>query len=154
MEPISAIVTSLVLGAGAIVGDELVRDAVKDAYDAVKRLILSRYPEVSVDALEQSPRSKARKAVVEEDLAKAGAGSDAELAAAAQKLIAAVQQYAPGAAAAIGVDLKDVAAANLRLSDIEASWTAVNVEHSTFSGDIEIHGVRAGVRSTDSPKEG
>src|SRR5215831_27424 len=145
MEPISAVALSLALGAGAIAGKELVSAAVKDAYTALKDLIKSRYPKVSIEQLDQAPGSKNRRAVVEEDLTVSGAGQDAELIAAARKLIELVQQHSPAAAPALGIDLKDVAAANLRLADIAASGTGVRVEHGTFSGDIDIRGVRAGM---------
>ena len=92
---------------------------------------------------------KPRRDVVEQDLGKAGAAADSELVEAAQRLIELIQQQAPGAAAAIGVDLKDVEAANLRLRDIAASGTGVQVERGRFSGDIEISNVRAGVKRDD-----
>jgi hypothetical protein len=152
MEPISAIALSLALGAGATAGTEVVKGVVKDAYEALKGLIKRRYPKVSVDHLEGAPESKARRASVEEDLAAANAGQDAEVVAAAKKLIDVVQQQAPAAATAIGVDLKDVSAANLRLADIAAAGTGVKVEQGKFSGDIEIRGVRAGVPPNDPPK--
>ena len=63
--------------------------------------------------------------MVEEDLANSEAGKDRELVEAANRLIELVRTQAPGAAAAIGVDLKDVEAANLRLRDIAASGTGV-----------------------------
>ncbi len=145
MEPASAIALSLALGAGATAGKEAVSAVVKDTYAALKELIKSRYRKVSAEQLEQAPGSKNRRAVVEEDLAASGAGQDAELVAKARALVELVQQHAPAAAAAIGVDLKDVAAANLRLADIAASGTGVKVERGAFTGDIDIRGVRAGV---------
>jgi len=154
MEPISAIALSLALGAGAIAGKEVVSAVVKDAYSGLKALIKSRYPRVSIEQLEQAPDSKNRRAVVEEDLTASGAGTDQELAAAAQSLITLIQQHAPAAVSAIGVDLKDVAAANLRLADIAASGTGVKVEHGTFTGDIDIRGVRAGVAPGSPAKSG
>ena len=144
MEPISAIVLSLALGAGATATKELASTVVKDTYEALNGLIKRRYPKVSVEQLEQAPQSKSRRGVVEEDLTAAGAGQDAELVAAAHRLTELVQQQAPGVAAAIGVDLRDVEAANLRLADIAASGTGVKVEKGKFSGDIDIRGVRAG----------
>ena len=152
MEPISAIALSLALGAGATAGKAVVSELVKDAYASLKNLIKSRYPKVWVEQLEQSPESRNRRAVVEEDLTASGAAKDTELAAAAHRLITLIEQQAPAAAAAIGVDLKDVSAANLRLADIAASGTGVKVEHGTFTGDIDIHGVRAGVPPNE-PKE-
>src|SRR5690242_4543366 len=107
MEPISAIAISLALGAGATAGTEVVKTVVKDAYNNLKKLIRSRYPQVSLDQLEQAPESKTRRAVVEEDLTNARADKDSELVAAARKLTEVIQQQAPGIAAAIGVDLKD-----------------------------------------------
>jgi hypothetical protein len=151
MEPISAIAISLALGAGATAGKEVVSALVKDAYGKVKELVRTRYPKVSVDQLEQAPESKSRRSVVEEDLSASGAGQDAELLAAAHKLTELIQQHAPGAAVAIGVDLKDVEAANLRLADIAASGTGVKVEKGNFSGDIDISGVRAGVAPSGGP---
>jgi hypothetical protein len=154
MEPISAIAISLALGAGAAASKEVVSALVKDAYGKLKELVRSRYPKVSVDHLEQAPESNARRAGVEEELTAAGAEHDAELAAAARKLIELIQQHAPGAAAAIGVDLKDVSAANLRLADVAAAGTGVKVERGTFTGDIDIRGVRAGVPPRDPAKGG
>ena len=91
--------------------------------------------------------------MVEEDLTASKAGQDTDLIAAAHKLIELVHQHAPATASAIGIDLKDVAAANLRLADIAATGTGVKVKHGTFTGDIDIRGVRAGV-PPDSPAKG
>jgi hypothetical protein len=152
MEPISAIAMSLALGAGAIAGKEVVSAFVRDAFTSLKELLRSRYPKVSVDHLEQAPESKARRAGVEEELTAANAGQDVEVVAAARTLIEMIQKHAPGAAPAVGVDLKDVSAANLRLADIAATGSGVKVEHGTFTGDIDIKGVRAGSTPNDPPK--
>jgi hypothetical protein len=152
MEPISAIAMSMALGAGAVAGKEVVSALVKDAYGKLKDLIKNRYPKISIDQLEQAPESKNRRAVVEEDLNASGAGQDAELVASAHTLIKLIQEHAPAAAAAIGIDLQDVAAANLRLADVAASGTGVRVARGTFSGDIDIHGVRAGVKPDEPPR--
>lgn len=143
MDPVTAIVAALALGAAAG-AKEVATQAVKDAYAGLKSLIAHRYPKVEIAALERAPESSARRSVVEEDLQAAAAGTDAELATLARRLVELIEQHAPATAAAIGVDLKDVAAANLRLADIEAAGTGVRVERATVSGDIEIQGVRAG----------
>jgi hypothetical protein len=153
MEPISAIALSLALGAGAVAGKEIVSGLVKDGYTKLKELVKARYPDVSVEPLEKAPESKARRAVVEEDLGKSGAAKDSELVETAQKLIELVRQQMPGAAAAIGVDLKDVEAANLRLRGIIASGTGVKMEKVRASGDIEISDVSAGGK-WDGPATG
>jgi hypothetical protein len=144
MEPVSAIAITLALGAAAAAGTEVVSAVVRDAYSKLKELIRNRYPRVSIDQLELAPESKSRRAVVEEDLALSGAGQDAELLAAAYKLADVIQQHAPGAASAVGVDLKDVTAVNVFLHDIVATGTGVKIERGAFSGDIRVSGVRAG----------
>jgi hypothetical protein len=153
VEPISAIVMSLALGAGAIAGKEMINAIVKDAYGALKGLVKSRYPNVSVDQLEQAPESKNRRAVVEEDLTTCGAAQDRELLAAAHNFLGLIQSHVPGAAAAIGVDLKDVSTANLHLADIVASGTGVKLERVSSTGDIDIRGVHAGILPNDLTKD-
>ena len=54
MEPISAVALSLALGAGATAGKEVIGGLVKDAYTALKDLIKNRYPQVSLEQLEQA----------------------------------------------------------------------------------------------------
>jgi len=152
MEPISVIVTALALGAAAA-AKEVGGQVVKDAYGALKTFIISHYPKASVDSLEAAPDSERRRGVVEEDLQVANAAGDVELAALAGKLVEVIRQQGPGVAAAIGVDLRDVEAINLRLADITASGTGVKVEHGRFSGDIAISGIRAGDQSGSASKD-
>jgi hypothetical protein len=143
MDPISSSVAlSLALGAAAIAGKEIVSSMVKDAYGVLKNLIKERFPKVSIAQLEQAPWSEQHRTVVGEALSASGAANDRELTAEARRLLDAVERHAPAAAFAIGVDLKDVRATNLRLADITATGTGVRVEHGTFSGDIDVRGVR------------
>ena len=145
MEAIITIVQGLALGAAPIVGNEAVKCLVGDAYLALKDLVKKRYPKVSIEWLEQAPESKHRRAAIEEDLTAGGAAKDAELVAAARAVIELVKQHAPSAVSAVGIDLKDIVAGDLRANDIVASGTGVKVEGGTFTGDIEIRGVRAGI---------
>jgi hypothetical protein len=149
MEPVSAIVLSLALGAKAAAGKALVGEIVKDAYAKVKGIIASRFASVPLTILETAPESESRRAVITEDLTKLQADKDAELVAAAQKLIELIQEQAPETAGAIGVNIKDVEAANIRLARIASSGTGVNIERVKATGDIEIQDVQAGL--TDIP---
>ncbi len=83
MEPINAIALGLALGAGAVAGKEIVSALVEDASAGPKALIATRYPEVSLEQLDAAPQSKARRAVIEEELAASGAARDLDLVAAA-----------------------------------------------------------------------
>ena len=69
MDPITVIVAALAAGAAAGL-KPTAEQAIKDAYAGLKALILARYNRAApaLDQLEQAPESKARRAVVEEDL--------------------------------------------------------------------------------------
>jgi uncharacterized protein YbjQ (UPF0145 family) len=135
----------MALAAGAAAGlKETASSAVKDAYAGVRRLIGERYGGVDLEPLEQKPASEAKQASVAEDLEEAGAGSDQELLDQVRKLVAAVEEHDPGAAAAVGVDLEKVKAASLHIEGVAAEGTGVRVRESEFAGDVDIRDVRAG----------
>jgi hypothetical protein len=129
MEPVSLIVTSLALGAAAGL-KPAAEQAVKEAYSDLKSLIQRKYAKVSVEQLEEVPESKARRAVVEEDLTQAGADKDEEVLRQAQTLLDAIQAHVPETASAIGVDLAEIKAAPLNIEDIAAQATGVRVRQS------------------------
>ena len=143
MDPVTLIVTALAAGASAAL-KSTAESAVKDAYEGLKRLIFKRYRDVDVAPVEKRPESEAKRDSLAEDLAAAGASEDGELLAGAQQLIEAVRAHDAGAGAAIGVDLEQVEAEFLKISDVSASGTGVRVRHGTFSGGIDISGVDAG----------
>jgi len=153
MEPISAtIVSAIALGAAAAL-KEVSSQAVRDAYAGLKTLIQRKYAKVPLAQLEENPASKARRAVVEEELTAAGAEHDEELLQHAKAVVEAVQQHAPEAAAAIGVDLEEVKGATLRIADVIASGTGVKVRKGEFTGDLDISGVRAGQSGAEPTKK-
>ena len=137
------IVSALALGASAGL-QRTVAVAVGDAYSALKRVLRARYGNVDVAPVERRPESAAKRDSLAEDLGAAGAGTDAELLAAARQLIEQVGKHAPEAAGAVGVDLERVRAAALRVVGIESAGTGVHVRDSEFSGDVDIRDVRAG----------
>jgi hypothetical protein len=150
MDPITIIVTALALGAAAGL-KPVVEQAIKDGYDALKALIQHKYANVNLAMLEDDPKSEARRDVVKEDLTKAQAGQDRELLTKAKELLDAVHSQAPGTAEVIGVDLKDIKAASLRIQDIVSQGPGVKVDGAELTGDIEIGQVRAGSREPEAP---
>jgi hypothetical protein len=144
MDPISAIVTALALGASAGLKDTA-SQAVKEAYSGLRDLLKSRFPAVNIEQLEQAPDSKNRRGVLTEELQRGDAQNEADLAAKAQELIDLIEHEAPHTAPAIGVTLEDVRAANIRLREIVASGGAVVVKGAIATGDIEISNVQAGI---------
>jgi hypothetical protein len=109
MEPITAIVTALALGAAAGLKGTT-EQIIKDGYTSLKALIKSKVPQAnaSVDQLEHAPASKARRAVVEEDLTREGAGHNTEILEQAKVLLDLIAQRAPNMAEIVGVNLMDI----------------------------------------------
>ncbi len=151
MDPITLIVTAAALGAAAGI-KATAEQAIRDAYSGLKALITRKYSSISLAQLEESPDSQARRAVVQEDLSKAGAGSDEELLRQAKKIMDAIQAHAPETAASIGVDLQDIKAASLNIEDIIATATGVRISKGEFTGEVSIRQVRAGSGDEEPPK--
>jgi hypothetical protein len=150
MEPTIAIVTSIALGAAALAGKEIVSGVVKDAYCKLKTLLADRYSKLSIEKVENEPQSKEHRALVEKELVASGAATDNDVVAAARDLLGLIQQHVPKAAAIIGVDLKDIEGANLRLAEIVSSGSGVVVRGGKLTGDIVITGVKAGTPPKDA----
>jgi hypothetical protein len=150
VDPITVIVSALALGAASGV-KATASSAVQDAYRAVKELIARHYKSVDVRPVEQRPDSAAKRDSLAEDLADAGAGTNAELLAAARLLVSQVTAHDAAVGAAVGIDLERVAAAALRIGNVDAEGTGVRVRDGKFTGDIEIGDVRAGRRRPADP---
>jgi hypothetical protein len=143
MDPLTSLVTALAAGAAGAL-QSTVEQSVKDGYTALKGLIQRKYAQVNLDQLEANPHSKSRRGVVEEDLKTVGADQDAEVLQHARALLEAIRSHAPAAAAAIGVDLKEIEGASLAIRRVIATGIGVKVEQGTFRGDITIEDVQAG----------
>ncbi|CAK8712922.1 hypothetical protein GCAAIG_02245 [Candidatus Electronema halotolerans] len=110
MEPvITTIAAAVALGAAESLKD-VAAAAVKDSYNALKKLIHDRYGKnedvtAAVDYVAKKPEAAPRRQMLEAALKDAGADKDQELAQGAEKLLAAVEQHSPEAAAGIGMDI-------------------------------------------------
>lgn len=144
MDPVSLVVSAVVLGASAGLKDTAAA-VVKDSYAAVKGLLVRR--RVDVSAVEKKPDSKSKQDSLREDLADLDGGPDAvddELLAAARGLVDAVAAQEPDAGAAVGVDLERVRAEFLRIEAVRSEGTGVRVRDGQFSGGIDVGRVDAG----------
>lgn len=147
MDPITIIVTALVVGAAAGL-KPTAEQAIKDAYVGIKALILRKYETLSVEALEQKPDSETKRASVAEDLTDAGAGNDKELLDHAKSLLDAVKTHDRAAAAKLNINLDEVEAAYFKLKDAAGDGDiSVNIKRGTFSGGIDMEGLTAGTPS-------
>jgi hypothetical protein len=100
MEPLSLIVAALVGGAAAAAKD-VGTQAVKDGYEALKRLALARLggkgPGAAVlEQVERKPGSEAWQSVLREELAESGASDDGDLLSQARALLDLLGSGGPG----------------------------------------------------------
>jgi hypothetical protein len=123
MDPITTIIAALVAGASEAV-KPLVGEMLKDAYKGLKTVIQSRYAKVSLAQLEEAPDSQARRAVVAEDLVKAGADKDAELLQHAKAILDAVAAQAQTGSDLIGLDIGKIKTGSMTLEDIVSAGAA------------------------------
>jgi len=155
MDPISIIVTALVTGAATAL-KPVAEQAIKDAYAGLKGLIQQKYGRVDVAVLETDPASKARQAVVKEDLEKTGAGQDEELLREAKALLDAIQAHASDVPETVGLDLEEIKGASLNAERILAEGphaAGVKVKRADIQGDIRFSDVTARSREDAPPKK-
>jgi hypothetical protein len=144
-DAVDVVVSAVSAGAGAGL-KATASKVVTDAYAGLRKLIVDRYEQVGVALVEDAPESRARRAVVAQDLTKAGAGGDEELVAAARRVLEVVAEHDPGVGAVIGIDVVGLAAVNVRLSDITAEGpgaVGVHAQDVTASGDFQASRIRA-----------
>jgi hypothetical protein len=151
LDPVSIIVTALVTGAAAGL-QPTAAQVIKDSYASIKDFIKRRYGRVEIEPLERNPASKARQDMIKEDLESADAGNDQQLLLLAKAMLEAIEKHAPEVAPAVGVDLKDVRSASLRIERIIATGPGVRIERADSTGDITITDVRAGQQGPQPPK--
>lgn len=155
MDPISIIVMALVGGAAAAL-KPTTEQAIKDAYAGIKGLIQHKFGRIDIAVLETDPASKARRAVIQEDLEKAGAGQDEELLRKAKALLDAIRTHTPNVPEAVGIDLEDIKGASLAAERILAEGphaTGVKVKGADIQGDIMFRDVTARSGEDTPPKK-
>ena len=88
MDPI----TTTILAALGVMGSEVIKSGVKDAYENLKAVIRRKWGDAApiskaISAIEEDPNSKAQAATLEEKVAAVNATDDAEVAQALHKLV-------------------------------------------------------------------
>jgi len=144
MEPITTLVSALIAGAAAAL-KPTAETAVKDAYNALKTLILSRWKKINVELLESDPKSKSRQEVIREDIQEAGAANDSQVLDLAETLLEIIRVHQPQDAKSVGVDLKVLSGKKLLIDNIQSNGDGVRVQNANVE-DIHISGVTAGDR--------
>jgi hypothetical protein len=149
MDPVTAVVVSAI-AAGVVAGvGDTAAQAVKDAYAGLKSLLSRKYAEVDVSAVEKKPDSQPKKDSLAEDLDEAGAAGDPELGQAAAAVLEAVREHAPQVV--VGLDIENLVAEALKVTDVASAGDGVRVRSSTISGPAEFSNVRAGFTESPGP---
>ena len=145
MTIIQTILTALSTGA-TLALETTAGQTIKDAYAALKSYVQTKYAGLHLKELEADPASPAWRAVLQEELTKANAATDAQLLQQVQKLLDTIATQPP-TTVVIGVDLAAIKGASLNLRNIVAegsgSVTGVKIRGGDFAGPVEISGVAA-----------
>lgn len=153
MDPVSIIVTALVLGAANGLKD-VAEAAIQDSYAAIKTVIQSRYSTIDVEVIEKDPESESRQAVLEEELNKTKAGEDTQLLEKSRELIVlANSKMAEETISSVGVEINEVEGGNLEIRRVKSQKRGVVVAKSKFQGDLTITDVDATNGNSESVKK-
>jgi hypothetical protein len=147
MEPISLIVSALVMGAVAA-AKQVGGQALQDAYGGLKRLIEDKYKRGgAIQALQEDPSSEPQKKALEDSLTKAGADKDPDVVASAKVVTQALAALPQATLAAAGIDFERVKAVNAQIGDIDVSGLAKGL----VMRDSDVTGLKVGNVKVHNP---
>ncbi|MCP4402293.1 MAG: hypothetical protein GY801_33935 [bacterium] len=143
MDPITiAIIAGVAAGL-----TEVSESAVKDAYNSLKAIIKKKFGDKNavndaVVGVENNPDSKAREAVLTEEVAKTGADKDSDVLKAVETLTEALEQQAKSTGKA-NFDIEKVKAANIMFKKLrsEGGDASFHIGVAEASGDFTVEDV-------------
>jgi hypothetical protein len=144
MDPVSMSIVTALAGGAAVAAKDVATSAVKDAYSALKKLIIDRYAHVAplVEAVATNPGSAPAQQALAAQLH--GAESDTEARDHTVALLNALETSQRDSRAPAILSFNRLRAAkNFEISDVEfSSGTLLEVKDSSVEGDIKISHVR------------
>jgi hypothetical protein len=145
MDPVSAIAAALIAGATAAASDAA-SQAIKDAYQGLKTLLVDGYKFVSTSLLDKNPSDPAFRHAVETELASsASIGSDRAVLEKTQSLQQALQAAPEAQLAAWGVDVKKINASHdFIASKISGTGGGLRIEEITAGNDVRLSDITGG----------
>ena len=151
MDPITTAIVAA-LATGVVTGVAKVgENVIPDAYNAVKKILQNKFGVDSklvkaVNELEAEPDFEANKTALAGRVSQVNADKDPDVLQAVKELLEAINSN-PEITDVTGVNLENIKGVSLRIDDIIATGTGVNVQQGEFSGDIDISKIRAGKQS-------
>ncbi|MGO7769828.1 hypothetical protein ACC736_32855 [Rhizobium ruizarguesonis] len=148
MDPVTAIVGALVAGATAAASG-VAGDAVKDAYQGLRTVLIDSYKFVSASLLEKKPTDRAFQSAVESELRENPAiVNDEQVLNHVQAVQEALKSVPPEQLAAWGVDVKEIIAAKDVIADqITGTAGGLRSERIQAGGDVRLTNISGGTSS-------
>ena len=150
MDPVTIIASAIALGAASGL-KPTVEQAIKDAYEGLKRLIIDRYSNKgdvidTMDYLAKKPDASKRRETLEEALTEAGDAQDTALLEAAKTVHTAVKEHDPELPQSIGMDIGALKAAVLEVENVLAGkgGTAVKIGTAEIAGTASFKNIGGG----------
>ena len=145
MDPITLVMAAVVAGASAGLKDT-VSESIKDAYRALKELLVQR--RIDLSGVERKPSSESKQTSLREDLQDL-AGPEDKLdettVNAARHLLAMVKANDPEAARAVGIDLEHLdVGGSLSIKGVTAAGSGLRGKDWKTTGDVVIENIDAG----------
>lgn len=153
MDPVSITIVSALSWTASLIAKEVAPQAVKDAYNGLKNLILGRIggARPDLEAMEREPDSAAQRDKLARQIQ--SAASDEEIKRIATQLLDALDKLKDEPKARALIDFKKLRAArNFEISDISLAGPLLVADEATFEGDFSIKGVRQTPSDSDPRK--
>ena len=145
MDPLSAIVGALVAGATAA-ASETASQAIKDAYQGLKTILVDSYKLASASLLEKKPSNAAYQVAVQEELKEHPAAAEDQVLLAQAKVVQeALSQATPDQLAAWGVDIGRLEAVGDVIAErISGSGGGLRAEELKAGGSVRLSDITGG----------
>ncbi len=155
MEPVTATIVAALVSAAVAATEEIATTAIKDAYGALKKLVLQKCEAAThaVENIETAPSDELEQAVLAKRLQDGGIGADEQLQEMAQKLLDAIAELRgnPKAESLFDFDELEVAR-DLKMTNIESVRQVMRARKAKIGQDFIVDNVRDGSKDIDDPK--
>ncbi len=155
MEPVTGLIVGALVAGATAAAKGVATDAVRDAYQALKTLLRSRLGARAdvVDRVERDPADEAEHGALGLYVKSAGIAGDAEVDAAARRLLAAVEELRRSDPSLAVIDVGRFTAESVELSDSEFTEGFFRADTAEIQGSFKATGLRRAADSGDPAKK-
>lgn len=155
MEPVTGLIVGALVAGATAAANGVVSEAVKDAYQALKSLVTRRLGSRAevVDRVERDPADEAEHAALGVYVKSAGLAGDAEVDAAARRLLAALEELRRSDPSLAVIDVGRFTAESVELSDSEFTEGFFRADTAEIQGSFRVSGLRRAAGPEDPAKK-